>query len=435
MSNENPVKKLLSENRGFLVLFSILTTFYFWGVGLVPFHPDEVHLLFQSQDYESILNEPFSLVWERDTQPDYYRSTVAPLPKYLIGFGRSLAGFPAVEVSEDWNWSASWEVNIERGAMPSTSLLISARIAATTATLVGIFFLYLSARQLRSNSFGLLVVFLIGTNALVMLHGRRAMAEGIVIFGLSLSIWGILQADKRPWLTALCIAVAINSKHSTLALVPIGIIAVAWPPNGAILTGKNRISNLLKYTFMLLGATYLLNPFIWKHPFEGVQTMAAERQAWVQTQLDTLKEFDYLDTSLQSSPERYLAILANLFITPPSYWDIGNYSQDTLDSEINYQNIPGHALTRGIAVGGIAFTLTIFGILIAVWDIIRNGISNNRGLVILLLATAAQFITLGISVFLTWQRFIIPLIPFTSLWAAYGLANLITTIQQRNQLQ
>jgi hypothetical protein len=53
-------------------------------------------------------------------------------------------------------------------------------------------------------------------------------------------------------------------------------------------------------------------------------------------------------------------------------------------------------------------------------------------LALILLATACQFIGLMFFVPLAWQRYVIPLVPMVSLWAAYPWGDILYRFSRKN---
>ena len=77
----------IKENWIFILLLIALTVFYYYGIFLVPFHPDESTHIYMSQDLEILLSQPLSLAWEPDlpfSNEIMLRSLGAPLSKYLF---------------------------------------------------------------------------------------------------------------------------------------------------------------------------------------------------------------------------------------------------------------------------------------------------------------------------------------------------------------
>jgi len=126
------MQKFIKENWFFILLIIALTTFYYFGLSLVPFHPDESTHIFMSQDTELLFTQPLSLSWEQDqpySNEIMLRSLGAPLTKYLIGLSRLITNVP--QLAADWNWSLSWDDNIAAGAFPSHRLLLTSRATTT----------------------------------------------------------------------------------------------------------------------------------------------------------------------------------------------------------------------------------------------------------------------------------------------------------------
>jgi len=63
-----------------------------------------------SADFEAVFTQPSSLGWKSENEGDLrqrYRELDAPLTRYVLGIGRSIAGLPPLP--NDWNWSVNWE--------------------------------------------------------------------------------------------------------------------------------------------------------------------------------------------------------------------------------------------------------------------------------------------------------------------------------------
>ncbi len=70
-------------------------------------------------------------------------------------------------------------------------------------------------------------------NALVLLHSRRSMSEGPLLFFTILALWSFLQNPRYLFLSAIPAALAFNSKYSALSLFAIGLFALVyqnWEP-------------------------------------------------------------------------------------------------------------------------------------------------------------------------------------------------------------
>ena len=194
-----------------IAVLIVLTAFLLGGAAGVPFHPDESSWLFQSRDLEGVFTRPLSLAWRpaaRDTPELSYRLLNAPLAKYILGTARLAAGFSAASVGTDWSWSRSWDENVADGALPAQGLLAAARRASALLLIPAVVALYFCGRAVGGRGTGVAAAIFLGTNALVLLHGRRAMAEGALTLAICLALVGLIYADRHPWLAGLAAGVA-----------------------------------------------------------------------------------------------------------------------------------------------------------------------------------------------------------------------------------
>ncbi len=426
----------LSRNAALLLALIIaFTIFAIAGLRGVPFHPDESTQLFTSSDFETLWRDPLSLAWS-ETQPNdlrtHYHLVDAPLTRYLLGMGRSLAGLPALPV--DWDWSKSWEANRAAGALPDPKLLFVGRLTLTLLLPFSLVLVYLIGRQMDRQPTGWLSVLLMGTNALLLLHNRRAMAEAALTFGVVFALWSFLYGDRRPWLAGLGLALAFNAKQSGLALLPVGLLAVIYPSLPLQIEKRPLWQRLgsawVQYLGMFLLVTLALNPFLWRQPLKAAQAAWEERQ--------TLQAHQVADNA-RLSPEvalltpgsRAAALLANLYMAPLAFAETANYQEQTASAEEAYLASPGHHLLRGLAAGSILFALTLFGVLLALLHLRRVEAERRRALILLLLASLCLGVGLLYLVPLPWQRYVVPLAPQACLWVAYALGNLSSSLHNR----
>lgn len=424
-------------SAGFILLAILATVFAVWSMALVPFHPDESAYIFMSSDFEAFWKHPFSLAWTTNSDVDlrmHYRMIDAPLGRLIIGLGRFI--LRAEALSQDWDWSKTWEENRQAGALPGAELLHVARLSTTLLLPLSMFFLYLVGRQMSGEWGGLFASLLLGVNMLVLLHARRAMGEGALTFGVSLAIWSLLYADRRLWLTGIGLALAINAKHSALALLPAALLAVAWMISPAAeLPWKKRLWRLVTREMHMLtvlaAVTLALNPFLWRQPVQAIQTALQRRQELLQKQVEDARLLAP-EKLLETLAERGAALLINLFLAPPSFAEYGNYQRETAPAEQAYLAIPLHNLLRGMVGGSILLAWTFMGILLALLRLRRLGAEQGRILALILLATACQFIGLMLFVPLAWQRYVMPLVPMVSLWAAYPMGDIFHRLKEHN---
>jgi Dolichyl-phosphate-mannose-protein mannosyltransferase len=404
-----------------------LTLYAFWGLNRVPFHPDESTQLYMSRDFEILFTDTLAMTWtpERAADlPTHYRLVDAPLTKYLLGIGRSIAGLPAL--SSDWDWSKTWSENQASGSLPDKHLLHVGRFSLALLLPFDLFFIYLIGKRIQGPLTGLLATLFLGLSALVLLHDRRAMAEAALTFGVLLSLWSFLDGDKRPWLVGLAVALTFSAKQMGAALLPVGVMAVLVPGENQDKPTRQKRSfdmiwKLIQLGFVFFLTVWILNPFLWSHPFLATKAAWTERQNLLQLQVADYKRLSP-ENALNSPTRRFAALLANLFFTPPAFAETANYTQETRTSEEAYLLVPGHNLLRGISGGGICLILSMVGIVLAIVGLRRKTTDQQRNLFLMLVAT----LLLGVGIYwfvpLPWQRYVLPLVPLICLWTAYALA-------------
>jgi hypothetical protein len=410
-----------------LALAIPLMLYTFWGLKGVPFHPDESTQLYMSRDIELLFTNPLAMAWtpEKTTDlPAHYRLVDAPLTKYLLGIGRSIAGYPAL--TSDWDWSKSWKENQDGGSLPDGGLLLAGRLSLALLVPLDLWIIYLIGKRIQGRITGLLATLFLALSALVLLHDRRAMAEAALTFCVLFSLWSFMDGDKRPWLVGLAVALTFSAKQTGVALLPVGFLAVLIPgKNWDTVTRRKRLLDLAwistQLVVVFIFTIWLLNPFLWSHPIKAAKAAWTERQQLIQLQV---ADYDRLapENALNSSSRHFVAILANLFFTPPAFAETANYAQETKSSEEAYLSVPGHNLLRGIIGGSIYLTLTLVGIILAIVGLRKRNLDQQRNLILLLSSTLMLGAGIYFLIPLPWQRYVMPLVPVTSLWAAFALA-------------
>lgn len=426
-------KRALPLSVGIVIMGVLLLR----GVDLVPFHPDETSLLFQSRDLERLLRDPRSLAYEPHddyTQEERYRALNAPLPKYILGLGRRLVGFGPEAVQVDWDWSAGWEENLASGARPPEDLLRGARAASTLMALLAGIFLFMLAARLGGQGLGWIAFALYGFNALMLLHGRRAMAEGTTLMAVSLSMLSLALARERPGLAGLATALAASAKHSTLPLAAIGLVAAAGPTDRKGQWTWDWFRPLVVFCAIFLLTTLALNPFLWSHPLAGAEEIFESRRAFLA---------DQVSLTLALTPERLLAtptqrlasLFGHLFLGPLQYQEVGNYAAALRPTIDFYRRQPAHTATRGPVGGSLLLALTMIGLygMARGWRPLRS--TAKKSAWILAAATGLQAAALLVFNPLPFQRYYLPLLPFIVLWQALGMAALGTAIMPESGIE
>jgi hypothetical protein len=415
----------------FVSLFIILVSFfYFWNIFDVPFHPDESTQIYTSADVDLFILEPLSLSWKPQTPLDarmLYRLLDAPFSRTWIGISRILNHVPVQPA--DWDWSLGWITNMKKGAFPSLDQLAVGRFASSVFFPFDLFLLFFIGRKLRGNLLGWLMMVLFCVNALVLLHSRRAMSEGALLFFILFSLWAFLQNPRFLFLSAIPVAFAFNTKYSALPFFVIGLFAVIYRNWFPTLSRRRLFFQIPTYCGLFLLITLLLNPFMWQSPLQAVIAAFIARKSLLTRQITDLGTVSQGWIS-DSIGKRLGSIIANLYLTQPAFHDVGNYIRETQQSEINYAAVIYQNLFRGMIWGSLMLIISVLGFLFAILKTLKNEFNQRPYLLIFLVGTILQFIFLVWAFSIPFQRYVVPLIPFSILWIAYAINELIARIKK-----
>jgi len=412
-----------------LILIAVITIaslIYLAGVSRVPFHPDESTYLYMSSDFETFYRQPSVVFWQSEPADElrqHYRLVDPPLLRSWIGFVRWLTGQPVL--AADWDWSKSWQENQAAGALPSPGLVQTARLAVALLFPLTLIFMFLAGKQLGGELTGWISILLTLSSALILLHTRRAMAEGLLVLGVAASLWALTAWRKRPWLCALPIALAFNAKYSAAPLIVVGIIAILWNQDEKTRSRGGRFLQLAAFLAIFGGLTLLLNPFMWTHPIEALTAAVNSRAEFMADQA-----VDFAGASSLFAPktglDSFTAMLAQLFFTPPAFAEVSNYLAETHAASNAYLANPFNNLLRGPFGGGVQLGLFLLGMITVIRSIFSKPIfSHKRGLILFLIAFLLEAIFMLITTNVAFQRYYMVLLPMVILMTSLGIASLI----------
>lgn len=396
--------------------------FYFKNLLNVPFHPDESTQIFMSKDVELIINNTSDLYFQADTQNSIeqnYRLLDAPLPKYFIGIFRIIFNLEAI--SFDWDWSKSWTVN--QNAIPGYQLLLISRLsAAIFFPLSIILFAFILKEVFKSDNLLIfLSLMLFAFNSLLLLHTRRAMAESSMIFFLLLSLFTLCKIPQKWFfMSAVPIGLAINAKQILIFLIPLSIIFVILIFKKQL---KNFVVQITLFILLLIGIFLILNPIAWNQPVPVVKQMLSQRLELSQNQVNAIESVspDYITNSLS---KRITAFIAQLFIIQPSAQEISNYQKYLQESIVDYFMNPLHnGLIRNLLGGTVYFILFLLGFYKSI------SLHPDRFNLIFIIGFILFCLEILISLSIPFQRYYLPAIPFTIIFAMIGLRQSITLIK------
>ncbi|PKO18474.1 MAG: hypothetical protein CVU39_03275 [Chloroflexi bacterium HGW-Chloroflexi-10] len=403
----------------FFSLLLILLTFYYSTLLLVPFHPDEATQIYMSSDVELIIYDIKSIYLRDDLQDPIkqnYRLLDSPLTKYSIGIARFIFQKPAL--TEDWQWDKSWEEN--SNALPSTDLLRVARMSTSIFFPGTLFFFYQLTRKIFSKPIAQISVILFASNSIVFLHTRRAMAEGILLFFLVLTLYCLYTfPNKWSFLTAIPVALAINAKQSLIVLAFIALLILIYQHYRH---PKDMLRYITLFSSIILFIFYLLNPVIWDRPINGITAMIEKRSELTNNQVNAIESV--ADKFILNSPlEKIIGFIAQSFITLPAIQDIGNYQEQLASSEIVYTQYLVHkGISRNIFWGGILFVFFVLGFL----QTLR---SKQPQKIFLCFITILFILEVTILFNIPFQRYYLALYPFIFLFLAIGLTDFFLKIK------
>ena len=393
----------------FCACLALYTVAFLGGVASVPYHPDESSYLFMSDELEPMLTHPSSLYWSErpaDGKRQSLRLLNPPLIHIVVELGRRAAGLDPLPV--DWNWSAPWDYNLLAGAVPSPALLQAGRMAVAVLFPLSLVLFFFAARRAAGDFTAWAAVVLLASNALLLLHARRVMAEGTLIFAVALFLWTMVVARQHPWLAAIPAALAVCAKLSLAPLVLIGLAAILWPLE-AERPAALRARQAVVYAALGLALTLALYPIAWQQPLRVAEEISRTRDYVANIQMQK-----YADQVIKTPGERLRALVRQVYFAPPDFYEDPMYAAQTRDSETAYLANPLHRLLRSGLGGGILLALTLAGLGLCLPRM-------RRELAYLLAATLLLAFALLAAVPLEWQRYYLPLLPFTCFWAAYAL--------------
>ena len=402
----------------------IITVLFCIDLKSIPFHPDETTQIFMSSDLERFLESPLSIVFDPQKTDirQHYRLIDAPLSRWIIGFARMVIASPALKA--DWDWSKSWDENRASGALPSDDLLIISRLAIALSIFPSLIFFYFAIKSLVSTrllSFvGLLLLVI---NPLILLHARRAMSEGWLLFAVCFNIWIISRQNRSPLFQIAGSGLAILAKQTAISF----LFVYLWNHIRHYISGhKSLITTARNIVILGVGLCfflYIFNPVFWQEFAQAIRASINERAETNNSQTQACNQANpsYV---LDDKGERFTSIIANLYFLPPSIADVPNYEVVNKEQSKIYFGSRLHRYEKPFLVGSIFLFITIFGVILAILEQARSP-ETYRNTTDLLIGTLIQFTALLVFIRFPFQRYVLPLIPFSIIWILIALDRII----------
>jgi 4-amino-4-deoxy-L-arabinose transferase-like glycosyltransferase len=392
------------------ILFGLILWNYFSGIPSVPFHPDESTQIYMSAD---AFASPEVLAFspgQNSGDKWRYRLIDSPLSRTLMGWALNLRGLNPNPV--DWDWSADWDINRQAGALPSNDTLLTARWAVAWFFPLTCLFLFLLAKKVGGESMAVIAVILFSTNALVLIHTRRAMAESVLLCAFTALAWLMVDVKKTPWFAAIAAGLAVNTKQTAFPLAGMAGLEMLFIPQVAKF--RNRLLNTGIFVAVILVISCVLNPVYWRFPVDALNEGLRQRQ-----DLSDRMRTDY-HTSINPL-EQTVILAAQTFVMPPASYDVLNYVEATRPSESTYLAQSQNTLFRGFIYGMVMLILTITGWII-LWK--QSGMSGSSNRLSFLIFSGIVLISILMLMFFTaapFQRYYIILVPFFSVMQSAAL--------------
>lgn len=412
--------KYLDSNFVTLLVILALSVWFWSGIEVTPFHPDESTQIFMSSDWELFWQRPDQLFYAdspSDPLRQNYRLLDAPLTRLIIGAGRMIS--KEVSLPVDWDWSKSWQENTAAGAFPKTDLLIASRFSVAIFYPITLLLTYFCGKKFRGSLLGWIWMLLLAFNPLVLLHTRRAMAESLLLLTSVLFIWWMTFRQTNKWSLAIPTGLAFCVKQSAIGFILAGLIFVISSEKIESIKSKTKIGGVY---LGLVGLLFIcLNPVAWTNPAGTIGAAFSARAGLTSNQVTAFKNATP-GVVMESILDKAAGLTGNLFIVPLQFHEIANYASETLPGEQSYLNTPLFNLFRGYIWGGVWIALLLIGLFLGFKT--DNG---KKGAVfwVNIAGIVEGFVILaGFS--LPFQRYVIPLIPFTTLWIALTLSTFVT---------
>jgi Dolichyl-phosphate-mannose-protein mannosyltransferase len=320
-----PMPALFVIRETFVVLL-VVSFFYLPQLNAVEFHVDESHWIGTSYMYESYVRGRF---WSDTWKESHETITNPPVPRYVIGLGRSLGGYRRGDINRIWQYDRDYAFNVSRGAMPSDGLLWWSRFPMAILAVASIWMAFWVVKKVAGRVAGYFWIVLATANTFLLLHTRRAMAESPILFFVMLasvftclatdrltrqgpgtasaeaSIAGSASAERRwkTWLylgvVGLSIGLAGGSKLNGLAVLGVPFLCIGaalYRRRVSMWSSLTEFAALGVLLIAVTGVTFLSSypyfwPDLWERPIHmftnRVEEMRVQAEVFPDKRIDT----------------------------------------------------------------------------------------------------------------------------------------------------
>src|SRR5262245_26323612 len=313
-----------------VVIVMVVSFVYVRQLSQVEFHVDESHWIGTSYMYESFIRGRFrSDSWKESHET----VTNPPVPRYVIGLGRSLGGYRRGDINRIWQYGEDYDSNVRHGSMPSEGLLWWSRFPMAILTVLSIWMAFWVIKQFAGRVAGYFWILLAITNAFLLLHTRRAMAESPILFFVTVAcVFTCLAACRltsagegagwKTWLylgvVGTSIGLAGGSKLNGFVVlgVPLLCVGAALLKRGEPI--RSRLVQFVSYGVFVTGLTCVAflgsYPYLWPEPGGRTVHLFTNRveEMRVQAAVFPDRRLDGWNQRLNVMPQRVLKDYASI---------------------------------------------------------------------------------------------------------------------------
>ncbi len=411
------------------IWLGLLGIYVLAGTPLVPFHGDESTLIYMSSDYAYMfLQGDLDRVRYQETPPDpaeqYVRLINGVISKYLFGLGWHSAGYDVSDINSQWDWSQSWDDNVQFGHMPQEGILQAARLMASLLLVGSVVALFALGKFIGGRPLAYIASFYYAFHPAILLNGRRAVMESALLLFMLLTVLAALyllqhRTWKRTVILGAVAGLAMASKHTAVfTLLPLFGLAYGWGIYRWLISKRHDgLQMLLAWTgagILAIGVFYALNPTWWDAPLERAQMVLEMRQNLLRQQTEGAG--GYANLGEKTSGFFHQIWMSELMYFEDSRW--GDYP--LIRQQIHtYEQSPWRGIVYGVTIIGVVgqSILALFG----VWWLLSK---SQRTLLVksaLLLWLATMLLSTWLLTPLEWQRYYLPAYVAISLLIAAGV--------------
>ena len=419
-----------------LLVLVFLSVYIIAGARLVPFHGDEATLLHMSRDYGHLVidRDPSRVLFDEawtNGDDQMLRLINGTVSKYVFGLAWHVSGYSMDELNGAWDWRTDWSTNLASGHMPSSGLLLSARVASSLLLVGSLIALFVLARRIGGRPVAYAACLYFALNPAVLLNGRRAMMESALLLSSLLVAFAGLRYVRRPdffgaVIMGIAAGFALSAKHTNLFVVGAvigGCVAYAFVERRRL--PDPVLPAVHGLVTVLIGAALfvVLNPvWIGRSPVAMGRAVLAERQ-------DLLRSFVSVYGGYPDTVSRVAGAFRQTFVVEPQYFEVPKFGPSVAEQISRYER----SGFQGISVGGsMVKGFVVLCLVLAGAIHFPSSLLEREQKYVIAIWSAASALPVLVFTPLEWQRYYMPVFQVVALFGALGSVLLINRLFSRN---